>query len=450
MTLAPAPEPALAAAPETPDEPAQRRRNFRLGVLNGALYMGGEGFIDASTVIPVFLSRLTASSGLIGLASALGDAGWMLPQFLVTPWLAKRRRQLPLYRYAAIARGGALGLLAVLIWPLASHPTALLVAFFVCYGTYAFGAGAAGLPFLEVVGRTVPPQRLGAYWSARMFWGGSFVAIAGLFVREILKLDDFATRFGILFGLATVIVSIAYALFSAIREPDCPPGESPDTPLALLAEGVRLVREGGPFRHLLLARGALAAWLTVSPFMVLFAVRDLGGGGRAAGTFLMARVAGYVLSNLAWPRVAERWGPRGVMTIAAIGSGVVGLAAAAIAVLSPWKLGLMSATASIIALESLAALGGATQSGLLVGYGSFVLQLAPEGRRLVFVSLMNTFIGPTMLLPALGGVLVDAINAPVVFALCALLAWTGARAAAKLPRVMGRGLEAAKEDCGCS
>src|SRR5206468_3142660 len=41
-------------------------RNFRLGVLNGALngalYQAGEGFMDSNTVIPLFVSRLTASN----------------------------------------------------------------------------------------------------------------------------------------------------------------------------------------------------------------------------------------------------------------------------------------------------------------------------------------------------------------------------------------------------
>jgi hypothetical protein len=46
---------------------------------------------------------------------------------------------------------------------------------------------------------------------------------------------------------------------------------------------------------------------------------------------------------------------------------------------------------------------------------------------------MNSFLGVTMLLPALGGALVDWINAPVVFALCATLSVFGYRAACRLP-----------------
>jgi hypothetical protein len=102
-----APQAAI-AAPTTPARAAtdarEIRRNHRYGVLNGALYQAGEGFMDASTVIPVFLARLTSSSAVVGMASAMSDLGWLMPQFLVSPFVASRARQMPLYRTAATVR----------------------------------------------------------------------------------------------------------------------------------------------------------------------------------------------------------------------------------------------------------------------------------------------------------------------------------------------------------
>jgi hypothetical protein len=109
------------------------------------------------------------------------------------------------------------------------------------------------------------------------------------------------------------------------------------------------------------------------------------------------------------------------------------LVAAALAVLSPWSLGVLSRSATVIGLELVAMAGGAAHSGLLVAYGSLVIELAPAGARQGFVSMINTFIGPTMLLPMLGGLVVDATNAPALFALCAGAGLIGYRAAARLP-----------------
>src|SRR6185295_1054151 len=171
-------------------------------------------------------------------------------------------------------------------------------------------------------------------------------------------------------------------------------------------------------RHLFVSRASLSLWLTASPFIVLFAVGELGGGARATGTFLFARVAGFVVSNLFWQPMSRRYGNRALMRLASLGCGAVSMASAAVAVASPWWLGWLTREHAITTLEAIAFVGGAMQSAMIVGFASLLIELAPHGRRHAFVSLMNSFLGVTMLLPALGGALVDWINPPVLFTLC--------------------------------
>ncbi len=411
---------------------AERRRSFRLGVWNGALYQWGEGFIDANTVIPVFLAKLTGSNALIGFGAALLDIGWFLPQFATVPLLSRWPRSIPLYRLAAVLRGLAFALLAALIVPLAPYPTALLATFLACYGTYAFSGGLAAVPFMEVVGKTVPQERLGAYWSLRLFCGGLLVAGAGVFVRQLLRGGTDPPRFALLFGLACVLVSLGYGLFSLIREPASLPQPEAAGPLGMLRQGLGMLAHDAHFRRLLVARGTLSVWFASAPFIVLFAVHDLRGGARAAGTFLLARMAGFVLANLIWHRVSSRYGDRVLMRIGAAACSALPLAACVIAVASPWRLGWISAGAAVSALEVVVCLGGAGQSAMTVGDSSLMLLLAPPGRRQAFVGLINTFLGPIMLLPMLGGALVDWLDAPVLFGLCAVVGLVGVRAAVKL------------------
>ena len=62
-----------------------------------------------------------------------------------------------------------------------------------------------------------------------------------------------------------------------------------------------------------------------------------------------------------------------------------------------------------------------------------MIEDAPEGQRQAYVSLMYTFLGPTMLLPMVGGFIVDAVNAPFLFLCCGLVGLIGYRAATRLP-----------------
>lgn len=432
MTVTEPIAPPPARAPR--DDAALVARNHRYGVWNGILFQGGEAFIDANTVIPVFLSRLTSSNALIGLASGLPDLGWLLPQVVVAPLVARERRQMWLYVHAAVARVLGLVLVAGVAFAAGfASPTWLLVAFLVGYGVYCFGAGVGAVPFMEVVGKTVPSPRLGTFWSQRMLWGGASVLALGFVVRQVLQWSDDALKYGLLFGVSAVVAAVGYAMFARITEPDGTPDGTLRSPARLLAEGVALVREDATFRQLLVARSMLNVWYAASPFVVLFAVRDLGGGARVAGTFLLVRMVGFVLSNLLWQRVSARRGNRTVMRLGVWFAAAAALAAAAIAVLSPWRLGWLSAGGAVLALEGVAALGGAAQAGINVAYGSLVIQLATPGRRQAFVSLANTFVAPGMLLPAVAGALLDVTSAPLVFAVVGVAILWGARSAEALP-----------------
>ena len=435
--IPPAAGPRLSPEPDPVGDLATRRRNFGLGVANGAVFQGGDSFIDSSTVLPVLLSGLTRSNALIGFAAGLSDMGWFLPQMFVAPWASRRARQMRLYHVTAVVRSLGVLLIAALAWPLRQRPAEMLAVFFVGYSVYCVVAGVGGVAFMEIVGRTVPPGRLGSFFSQRMFWGGLAAAFAGLGVREVLKIDEDALHFVILFGLASVITGIAYGLFGAVREPALPASPTPDTPLALLRQGMRWLRHDALFRRLFLARASQSVWLAGSPFMVLFAVRELGGGGRAAGTFLLARTAGFVLSNLLWHELSRRRGNREIMRVATAAECLLLVSAAIVAALSPWALGLISAHAGVLAFEGIAGLGGAAYCGITVGFNALVIEMAPAGNRQSFVSLMSTFLGPTLLLPALGGAIADATNAPVLFALWGVTGLVGFRAAAGLPARRG-------------
>ena len=396
------------------------------------LFQAAESCIDPGTVVPVLLARLGATNVLIGFASAMSDMGWLLPQVLVVPWASRLRRQLALYRQAAVVR--AIGLLLVAVFGLvfASQPHALVGGFLIGYGLYSFAAGAGAVAFMEVVGRTVAPDRLTPLWSRRFLWGGLLGAALAFGIRPILELPSAGLAIAILFGAAVIFAACGWAAFSQVREPDHPPTPSPH-PGTLLRRGFELLRADTDFRRLLAARSVLHVWFAASPFVVLFAVRDLDGGGRAAGTFLIARIAGFVLGNLVWPPLARAHGNRALMIAGTVLAGFLGFAAAAIAFASPAGRGWIGAPGALLLLEALAFLGGAVHSGLSVGYASLSLELAPPGERQAFFSLLNTFLGPTLLLPAIAGALLDVTSPPLLFAVCGALALWGSRAAAKLP-----------------
>ena len=425
--------PAAADAPHPPLPPADERRNFRLGVVNGSVFAAGEALMDPATVLAAVLASLTRSGVLIGLAAALPELGWMLPQVFVAPWASRQPRQLPLYRRMAVVRGACLLAIAAAAWLLRAHPPLLLAVFFALYATYHLCGGVSAIAFMELVGRTVRPGRLGAFFARRLFWGGILGALGGVIARRVLEVGDAGTRLAVLFTLAGMVCSAALAAFAVVREPAAPAHPTPPTPLALLRRGVTWMRHEPAFRRLFLARATQSLWSTAAPFLTLFVMGPLGGGGRAAASLLVARLAGYVLSNLAWQRLSHRTGNRAIMRVATGLACVLLFASAIVAYLSPWRLGVVTGAAALVLFHAVATLGGAATSGLSIDYNALVLETAPHGDRQSFVSLINAFLAPTTLLPVLGGVVVDTFDAPALFLACGLTGIVGYRAATRLP-----------------
>jgi hypothetical protein len=184
-----------------------------------------------------------------------------------------------------------------------------------------------------------------------------------------------------------------------VREPAVHPTSAAHA-LDLLRQGGAWLRHEPVFRRLLVARATLSIWLAASPFLTC---RPRPGRRRArrghAAVRPHARLRGVE------PAVAAAVGVRG-RTILKICIARVLMSSAA------WRRSGERASwarAALLALEGIAVLGGAASCGLTVGYRPW--RSRRRRRERSRLSVLSTFIGPTMFPPMLGGMLVDALNA---------------------------------------
>lgn len=78
---------------------AEMNRNFRwnfvVNVLDGSSFMLGLSFISATTIVPLFLSKLTDSAIPIGLAAVIAQGSWFLPQLFTANVVERLARKKP-------------------------------------------------------------------------------------------------------------------------------------------------------------------------------------------------------------------------------------------------------------------------------------------------------------------------------------------------------------------
>ena len=150
------------------DMPSHLQRNFGLGVVSGVAYNLYTAVLSTQLVITWFLSELTDSNLLISLLIPIEMGSWFFLQLILSGYVQRQPRALPLYRLMAIARLAAVALLALAAVSL-DHTESLLVACLVLFTVGSVASGVAALPFLSVVAKTIPPGRRGMYFGWRRF-----------------------------------------------------------------------------------------------------------------------------------------------------------------------------------------------------------------------------------------------------------------------------------------
>lgn len=388
------------------------RRNFFLGVSNGVFFNFAWAFISTSTVLPLFISRLTHSQILIGLASTLEALGWFLPQIAIAAITLHRKSQMPVYIKAAFLRAGSFLLFAVLVFLLGKeHPTYLLVTFFFLFSLYSFGGGMAGVSFMDIVGKTIPEYKRGSFFGARKLVGGGLAVLGGVLIQRILGLYDFPENFGVLFLIASVLIVLA--LTSACSMKETPTTRRPERKGVKenLLLGFRIAKRDRNFRRFLLTRVAIGCYVMGLPFYIIYAKEYLSIPASMAGVFLSVQMSGFLASNLLWAYLSDRGNNKLVLVFSAFFSAIC-----PILVILDIAFGIpLGAYGAVFFFL------GATISGLDLGYTNYLLQIAPEDSRPIYVGFVNTVVGPTFFLSAVGGLIVQISSFTFLYVLLLLV-----------------------------
>ncbi len=399
------------------------RHNFLMGVLNGAIFQFGVAFVDPTTVMPVFIKNFTDSDSVVGLASSVRRAGWLLPQLPMAGYLESRPYKMGVYVWGNAVR---LGLIWLFIPFMAiysgSHPGPVLWGFLAMFTFSSLAGGFAGSPFTDIVGKTIPSQYRGLFYAIRMFFGAGLLSIlAGVVIQYILASGErfpFPDNYTIIFILFAGFMTLGVSCFGFVKEPPGKVGEKRRSVGQVFRGIPELLRRDVNFRRVLTTQ-VLAAGLGFSlPFYVVFARERFGVTEGATGIFLAVQTVGATLANVVWARVSARRGSLAVIRLNLLAQAVIPVYALVLGF--GFAEVLRGGPMVTVAFVPIFLLIGATISGNQVGFNSFLLDISPEDRRPTYVGMTNTTMGCASFFPAVGGILADLAHLDAVFMMSAV------------------------------
>ena len=397
-------------------------RNFWLGVISGVAYNLYLSVANTGLVLTWFISELTHSNFLISLLLPIEQGGWHLPQLLLSGYLQRLSHTLPLYRLMGVVRSVAWGLLAFSVF-LLDDPQAILIVFFALFAVNGLAAGVAGLPFMDVLAKTVPPTRRGAFFGWRRLIGGLLGLAGGSLVKIVLAPDfglTFPRNYAFLFFLAFLSVTAMVIFFSLVVEP--PEKEVNPQRVKLgeqLRRAARLPLSHRSYGNFVILRLFIIAANYALPFYAVYARRVLNAPEGMVGIYLIGTTLSGILSNMLWSRISDRHGNCLLMRLTALTALLAPIVALIIARLPETGFNRSLLFVSVFILS------GAHQTAAFIGSANYLLELAPADKRAIYIGFTNTIIGLAIFTSPLGGAIVDWLGFEPLFTfslVCSLIA----------------------------
>jgi len=404
------------------------RRNY-LAFMGDAVNFGlSMTFASLTTTLPAFIGTLTSSKILVGLFTTAADGAWLLPQLFFANLLINKRRKKHFVTLGAVL-GRPLMLLYALALVLGLHrrPVLALVLLFVSQVLFLGTDALAAVAWFDVLGKAIPEERRGRLFGTSQAITGVLSIGAGAIIAALLgkKGPPFPLNYATVFALSGFFLLFSLFSWLFVVEPEEPVAEERPSWREYFPYLVQTLRSDRTFARTIVVRLLAGFDLLAVNFYILFATSELGLPAATVGIYAAVQTVGSILAGLAFGVIGDRAGCQRVIQISTalcLATPLVGL----VFFLGGFRGGvLVSVFYGLVFLMI-----GGVNSSFMLGYTNYGLELAPAGQRPTYMGLFNTICGVLMVLPTLGGWLLQTTSYGVLFGLTAavvavshLLSW---------------------------
>ncbi len=395
--------------------------NFVVICLDVAFFLAGLAFIDPVVVLPVLIEKLQGSQVTIGLMGAIQRSGWIVPQLIATSFVMHRRRKKPfvivpvlLSRLPFIPVA-----LAFYLAPARSNLQGLLAALIAVYAVFFFCDGLVGVPWHDIIARTIPPHLRGRFFGSVNVLAALFVIGAGAVVRRVLADESlpFPHNYGVLLLFLCGCITMSTIALLFMKEPQDSEIADRQSLITIIRSVPATLRRYPALKRLIVAQNMMGIAAIAIPFYAVYASARLGLPDAAGGIFIWAGTAGMLVASLVWAYLNDRHGPRMVLR----GLSLLYIAAPLAALGIPPLVRALHLQGDMVYWYGAAFfLNSAAGAGGWMGTTNYVLDLASDDIRPLFLGLSATLSAPVVLMPLAGGVLLGFISHEALFCLAAV------------------------------
>ncbi|HSG41590.1 MAG TPA: MFS transporter [Anaerolineales bacterium] len=385
------------------------RYNVTVNLLDGGFFGFALGFASFSTIIPLFVTNLTDSAILIGLAPAIHTIGWQLPQLFNAGQVSRARKIKPIVLRNTLHERFPFLMLAVIAFliPAIGKEWALLITF-IALIWQGLGGGFTANPWTSFISKIIPAESRGTFFGMQGGLVNLMVSISAVGAGYLLETIPYPVNYGYSFLIACAALAISYIAIARSREPSDNEKIIPAEQTSIWNDAKAVLSKDANFNWFLLVR-ALSQFLTMGfGFYILLGLRRFGLDTITAGFITAAVTLTQTFANAGMGWLGDRIGHRKILIFGAI-AGVVSIAIAWYAPSINW-------------LYPAFIISGFANVAVWTISIAFTVDFGTETERPTYIGLSNTLITPaTILAPIIGGWLVDKFDFEPMLAISAVI-----------------------------
>ncbi|MBD3293474.1 MAG: MFS transporter, partial [Armatimonadia bacterium] len=398
-------------------------RTYRIAIANGILGVTGFRLADRTTVVPLLVHKLSGTAWMVGLVLGLWWVVRTLVQVAACRSLDALDYKKPAYILSAITRGGAYVAIALVMWFGDAIPKlAILGVLVLGLMVHSAGGALAGLAFNDILAKSIPTTKRGSMQMWRRL-GALTIVFFGVtpFVRWMIGGNspfEFPHNFAALFAASVAISTLAWTLFSQVREPRSRTSGDKPSWRQHIRRGVQFVRTDSSYRRVIRIRLLVGLAAAIRPFFIVFATQVWGLPDEVAATFLAIQVAAEFAGAAVVGHISDRLGNRSAIFVALCAI-VVACVAAVAAGSAEWNVPITllvwTVNLQIVILGAAFVGSGIFMASLMIGYTNYLMDIAPEEHRPSYMGFGTAFMLPLAVAPLAFGWAADLLGYLPVF-----------------------------------
>ncbi|MFB9869071.1 MFS transporter [Vreelandella sulfidaeris] len=362
-------------------------RNFFLHLLASIGNKLADELSSARLVLPWLMGIIGAPVWMVGLLVPIREAGALLPQVFVAGFIRLRPKRKWVWVAGALIQ--ALAAVALSVLALTASGSIGGACVLAALTLLSLARGLSSIATKDVLGKTIAKRRRGTL----MGWSGSLAGGATLLAGGVLMLFD-GQPGNIVVATLLAIAAVSWLInaLSAARIVEIPGAvEGGENSWDSIKLGLSLLRSDRTFLFFNLTRALLLSSALALPYIALLGQNQSGTDLSGLGIMIVISGLAAMVASPVWGKRADK-SSRGVMRDAATGTAICCFLAASLV----WFPGTW--TQSIWPYAVVYALLVIVHHGVRLGRKTYLVDMASQDNRALYVALSNTLTGILMLM----------------------------------------------------